>query len=77
MVDASGSEPDPEVVKWLTDFVSKMDFESVQTAGDGNSEPSELDELEFLDALVSGDEQPEALKMIMDAYYRHTDGAAK
>ena len=66
-------EIDPEMMKWLASFVERMGAESFTFENFNAIEPSELDELEYIDSTVQGDDHPEALKMIMDAYYKHQE----
>jgi hypothetical protein len=65
---------DPETVRWLTEFVEQMSAESFVFGNISSSEPTELQELEYLDTLVQGDDHPDTLRMIMDAYNKHNKG---
>lgn len=66
--DISPSDLDPAMMKWLSEFISQLDDEILDFS---NGDPTPLQELEFLDGMVQGDEHPDALKMIMDAYTKH------
>jgi len=65
---------DPETVRWLTEFAEQMGNESFMFGNINAPEPTELEELEYLDSLVQGDDHPDTMRMIMDAYNKHNEG---
>ena len=60
-----------EVLQWLQDFLSQN--EHLFFIEDGTGEPSELEEMEFLDSLVQGDNHPETFNLIMNTYKKIRD----
>lgn len=64
---------DPESIKWLERFIDGMADETIRFENLSDSEPSEMEELEYLDSTVTGDHHPEVLAMIMDAYNKHCE----
>lgn len=63
---------DPGVDAWLRSYIT--DFfsgENVNISFENFLENPDLAALETLDQQVQGDDHPEALDMIMDAYRRH------
>lgn len=77
---------DAELLAWLQAFLKSFDehqfiFDDEQGNAnahdddgplDENGDPTEIAELEYLDTLVTGDDHPEALEMIMSAYRKHS-----
>jgi hypothetical protein len=59
-------KPDPETLAWLEAFVRTMGDDSIYFG-----DPTEMQELEYMDSTVIGDHHPEAFNMIMDAFYKH------
>ena len=78
-----GSNPDPELMAWLAAFVDRLAedaFENFTTSvyvnpnPEHTGEPTEMQELEYLDGTVEGEDHPGALDMIMSAYRKHLEG---
>lgn len=66
--------PDAEMMAWLENFMNQvfldsfsMSFDNIEAHGD----PSPMEEIEYIDSIVSGDHIPEAYDMIMNAFYKH------
>jgi hypothetical protein len=75
-----GPTPDPELMAWLASFIDQLTDEQfgnfsarVSVNGDHADEPTEMQEIEYLDGMVEGDEHPEAIEMIMSAYHKHRE----
>lgn len=59
-------KPDPETLAWIEAFMQSMGNDSIYFG-----DPTEIQELEYIDSTVTGDHHPEAFNMIMDAFYKH------
>ena len=69
-------DSDADMLAWLHVFISDMldgpiDLRTFHLTED-HSDPTEMQELEYLDSTVTGDEHPDTLQMIMDAYKKHS-----
>lgn len=81
----SDSIPDPELMVWLEALINQLAdevFDGVPTGvyvgkvylGSGQAnEPTEMQELEYLDSTVEGEDHPEILEMIMSAYRKNLE----
>lgn len=72
--EQDSKKPDPELMAWLEGFISHLEEQGLLDGGwmeNDPQEPSEIEQLEYLDSTVSGDHHPEALGWIMDAYNKH------
>lgn len=70
-------QPDPELMAWLESFMAQLEDEGLLPGdwrSDDEQEPSEIEQLEYLDSTVTGDHHPEALGWIMAAYDRYQNG---
>lgn len=71
----TSGQPDPELMKWLEGFISQLESDGLLSSNWPNAEdqqePNELEQLEYMDSTVVGDEHPEALAWIMNAYNKH------
>lgn len=68
-------DPDPEILAWLERFIRQAENETINFNDLDHGEPSEIEQLEYLDGTISGDHHPEALAAIMDAYRKHQEGS--
>lgn len=67
-------QPDPELMKWLEGFISQLESEGLLSSNWSDTdqqEPGELEQLEYMDSTVVGDEHPEALGWIIHAYNKY------
>lgn len=60
---------DNEITAWLEQIISKLHATLDDFPEDG--EPTLMQELDYLDSTVTGDEHPQALEWIMSAFHKH------
>lgn len=63
----SDKTDDSEILAWLAEIINKMNDSYILSDG-AIGELTDLQELEYLDNTVTGDEHPDALDMIMSSY---------
>jgi hypothetical protein len=60
---------DNEITAWLEQIISKL--HATLDDVDDSGEPTLMQELDYLDSTVTGDEHPQALEWIMSAFHKH------
>lgn len=71
--------PDAEMMAWLESFMNQVYLDSFSMSFDespAQGDPSPMEEIEYIDSIVSGDHIPEAFDMIMNAFYKHEGKAS-